>query len=170
MGSAKLRSGIKLGLAVMNLSEPHVHLEVGSRFENIDLVQVVVQESLQRLELDEDFSHSVSIAVREAVANAIKHGNQEDPGKHVEVDFGVEGKEIVIRVSDEGIGFDPEGVRDPLEPDNLLRSNGRGILFMKSFMDDIDYSFQSGGGTVVTMRKRITCPSVTAVKPEEDRS
>ena len=151
----------------MSLREPHVHLEVGSRFENIDLVQVVVQESLQRLDLDEDFSHSVSIAVREAVANAIKHGNLEDPDKNVEVDFGVDGEDIVICVRDEGIGFDPDTVRDPLEPENLMRSNGRGILFMKSFMDEINYSFQPEGGTVVTMRKRIDCPSAAAEKPEE---
>jgi len=136
--------------------EQRFHLAIGSRFENIELVQAVLKDSLERLGLDEDTRHWVDVAVREAVANAIKHGNVQDPGKQVHVDVAVEGDELIIEVQDEGHGFDPSHLADPLEPQNLLKPNGRGIFYMKSFMDDIRYGTRPGGGTVVTMRKRVT--------------
>jgi serine/threonine-protein kinase RsbW len=129
---------------------------VGSRFENIELVQMVVAESLNRLSLSDDVSDDIALAVREAVANAIKHGNRQDPRKRVEIEVRVGGVEVEIRITDEGKGFDPQGLPDPLAPENLMRPNGRGILFMQRFMDDIEYTFLSEGGTVVTLRKRIT--------------
>ena len=133
----------------------HFHLDVGSRFENIELVQVVLRDSLERLGVDEDTRHWVDVAVREAVANAIKHGNAQDPGKQVHVDLFREGDEVVIRVEDEGIGFDPAQLQNPLAPENLLKPNGRGIFYMKSFMDDIHYGPRPGGGTIVTLRKKV---------------
>ena len=140
--------------------ERHFHLDVGSRFENIELVQVVLRDSLERLGVDEDTRHWVDVAVREAVANAIKHGNAQDPGKQVHVDLFREGDEVVIRVEDEGIGFDPSQLQNPLAPENLLKPNGRGIFYMKSFMDDIHYGPRPGGGTIVTLRKKVAGPSV----------
>lgn len=136
--------------------EGRFHLAIGSRFENIELVQVVLRDCLQRLGMDEDARHWVDVAVREALANAIKHGNEQNPSKQVHVDLEVEGEELVIRVEDEGVGFDPEQLGDPLAPENLLRPNGRGIFYMKSFMDQIDYGSGPGGGTMVTLRKRLT--------------
>jgi serine/threonine-protein kinase RsbW len=136
--------------------EQRFHLAIGSRFENIELVQVVLKDSLERLGLDEDTRHWVDVAVREAVANAIKHGNVQDPGKQVHVDVAVQGDDLIIEVQDEGLGFDPSHLEDPLAPQNLLKPNGRGIFYMKSFMDDIRYGTRPGGGTVVTMRKRVT--------------
>src|SRR6478752_2056364 len=138
--------------------EHRFHLAIGSRFENIELVQVVLNDSLERLGLDSDARHWVDIAVREAVANAIKHGNAQDPAKTVEVDAGVDGGELVIRIEDQGTGFDPGQLGDPLAPENLLRPNGRGIFYMKSFMDVVDYQPRPGGGTVVTLRKRLSGP------------
>lgn len=131
------------------------HLSIGSRFENIELVQVVLRDSLERLGIDEDTRHWVDVAVREAVANAIKHGNAQDPGKQVHVDLFLEGGDVVIQVEDEGVGFDPDQLRDPLAPENLLKPNGRGIFYMKSFMDDIHYGPRPGGGTIVTLRKKV---------------
>lgn len=134
------------------------HLAIGSRFENIELVQLVLKDSLDQLGLDDDNRHWIDVAVREAVANAIKHGNLEDPAKQVHVDLTLEGNEgdwLVIRVQDEGRGFDPSDLEDPLAPENLLKPNGRGIFYMKSFMDDIQYGLRPGGGTVVTLRKRL---------------
>jgi serine/threonine-protein kinase RsbW len=139
--------------------EHHFHLDVGSRFENIELVQVVLRDALDRLGIDEDVCHWVDLAVREAVANAIKHGNAQDPGKQVHVDLALEGEDVVIRIEDEGAGFDLSQLRDPLAPENLLKPNGRGIFYMKSFMDDIQYSPRPGGGTAVTLRKRVTGPA-----------
>jgi len=135
--------------------EQSFHLAIGSRFENIELVQLVLKDSLDRLGLDDDNRHWIDVAVREAVANAIKHGNLQDPEKQVQVDLAIEGDTLVIRVQDEGRGFDPAVLEDPLAPENLLKPNGRGIFYMKSFMDDIQYGVRPGGGTVVTLRKRL---------------
>lgn len=146
--------------------EQRFHLSIGSRFENIELVQMVLKDSLRGLGLEEDAQHWIDIAVREAVANAIKHGNAQSPDKQVHVDFRVEGGDLVIQVQDEGPGFDPGQVQDPLAPENLLKPNGRGIFYMKNFMDDIQYGLRPGGGTVVTMRKRIPEPKAGA--PETD--
>ena len=139
----------------MLIEEPQVRIAIGSRYDHIDLIQVVVDDALGRLGLDDDSRHWVSIAVREAVANAIKHGNQQDPEKEVQVELALEGDEAVIRVEDRGQGFDPAKVGDPLSPENLLRPNGRGIFYMKSFMDEITYDNLPQGGTRVTMRKRL---------------
>lgn len=152
----------------MPSAAPHVHISVGSRFEHIDLIQIVVDDALGRLGLDEDGRHWVGIAVREAVANAIKHGNQQDPEKHVEVELVVEGEEAVIQIRDFGAGFDPDQVGDPLAPENLLKPNGRGIFYMKSFMDHVEYSFQPGGGTVLTLRKRIAKPEESTEKESSE--
>ena len=142
------------------------HLAIGSRFENIELVQVVLNDSLERLGMDGEARHWVDIAVREAVANAIKHGNLQDPGKKVRVDADLEGAVLVIRVEDEGLGFDPSQLGDPLAPENLLKPNGRGIFYMRSFMDDIEYTPRPGGGTVVTLRKRLGGPKAGAAGQE----
>lgn len=134
------------------------HLDLESRFDNIELVQVVLKDTLEELGVDEDARYGIDLAVREAVANAIKHGNEQNPDKEVHVDLLLERDDLVIRIEDEGAGFDPSAVPDPLDPENLKRPNGRGILFMKKFMDDIQYSLRPGGGTVVTMRKRLAGP------------
>jgi serine/threonine-protein kinase RsbW len=139
----------------MNPEQHRFHVTIASRFENIDLVQVVLQDALESLDVSEDTLHWVDLAVREAVANAIRHGNQQDPAKKVDVDFEFDGDEVVIRVQDEGEGFTPEEVPDPLAAENLLRPGGRGLLYMRNSMDAIDCRPHPEGGTVVTLRKRI---------------
>jgi serine/threonine-protein kinase RsbW len=148
--------------------EHRFHLAIGSRFENIELVQVVLKDCLQREGMDKDALEWVDLAVREALANAIKHGNEQNPTKQVHVDLRVEAEELVIRIEDEGVGFDPTRLGDPLAPENLLRPNGRGIFYMKSFMDQIEYGAGPGGGTMVTLRKRIQGPK--AESPQTDSS
>lgn len=150
-------------------SAPQVHLAVGSTFDNVELVQVVVEEALKRLDLDADDAHWIAVAVREAVANAVKHGNRQDPDKKVELDFWVEDDELVISVFDEGGGFDPEAVDDPRAPENVMKPSGRGIFYMQNFMDEIEYSFRPGGGTVVRMRKYLSSSSTGSEEKQEDQ-
>lgn len=139
----------------MRSDEHHFHLAIDSRLENIELVQVVLNDTLERLGLDEDVRHWVDLATREAVANAIKHGNEGEADKPVEVDVSVDGTDVVVRVADRGAGFDPAGVEDPLAPENLLRPTGRGLFYMEKLMDHVDYGARAGGGTVVTLRKQV---------------
>jgi serine/threonine-protein kinase RsbW len=139
----------------MHAVEPEAYLAVASRFENIELVQAVIEDLLLRLELGEGERHWIGLGVREAVANAIKHGNGGDASKQVEVEVRVDGTEVEVAIRDEGRGFDPAGVADPLAPENLLRPGGRGIFYMRSLMDEVDYRFGAKGGTEVVLRKRI---------------
>lgn len=140
----------------MSVTAQHrIHLTIGSRFENIELVQMTVDEALAERTVAEDVRHWIGLAVREAVANAIKHGNRMDAAKRVEVDVALNSRTVEIRVADEGRGFDPDGVKDPLAPENRFRADGRGIFYMRKFMDEVSYSFGPGGGTVVTLRKRL---------------
>ena len=145
-----------------------VHLSIDSQFENIELVQVLLEDSLQRLHLDEDSRYWIGIAIREAVANAIKHGNREDPDKQVTVRVRVVEEVLTIEVEDQGEGFEPTEVADPLAPDNLLKPDGRGIFYMKRFMDDIDYSFGPQGGTLGTLRQRLGERSADTEGERED--
>ena len=133
-----------------------IEITISSRFENIELVQVIAEHLCENAGVDEDGSHWVGMAVREAVANAIKHGNKLDVRKKVNATFDLRGTELEITISDEGQGFDPEQVSDPLNPQNLMKTSGRGIFYMKTFMDQIAYSFSPGGGTSLVMTKNLT--------------
>ncbi len=139
-----------------------IRLRVGSRYENIELVQAVLDEALEPLEVDEESSYWMGIALREAVTNAIKHGNVLDAEKKVEVALEVSADGIEITVEDEGSGFDPAAVEDPLAPDNLLKTEGRGIFYMRKFMDKIEYDFGAGGGTKVRLHKKFGGPCAAA--------
>jgi len=152
----------------MVLSKPKVHVEVESRLENVELVQIAIESSLAELQLGEDDAHQIGIAIREAVANAMKHGNRGDASKLVQVELGVDNGDLLIRVHDQGVGFDENGVPNPLEPENLLRRNGRGILLMKQYMDQIEYTFQPDSGTVLEMRKGLAVLRSNSAKQQEE--
>ena len=136
-----------------------VRLQIHSNFELLDFVQVVSDRMGQLAGLDEDAVHWIGVAVRESVINAIKHGNREDYGKIVTVEFVMaptaSPSELVVRVLDQGEGFDPEEVADPLAPENILKSSGRGIFFMRNFMDDVTLRRGDEGGMEVRMVKKL---------------
>jgi serine/threonine-protein kinase RsbW len=110
--------------------------------------------------LDDEAIHWVGVAVRESVINAIKHGNDNDERKRVHVEFTSLNDDtppgIAIRVRDEGPGFDPSTLPDPLAPENLLKASGRGIFLIRSFMDELVVQRAPEGGMEVRMIKR--CP------------
>ncbi len=130
-----------------------IEITISSRFENIELVQVIAEHLCENAGLDEDGSHWIGMAVREAVANAIKHGNRLDVSKKVYATFALRGSELEITILDQGEGFDPAAVGDPLNPQNLMKTSGRGIFYMRTFMDAVHYSFSPGGGTSLVMIK-----------------
>ena len=113
--------------------ERTVTLDVASRFEMLDVVQTVLVQCCGLVGFDEEASHYMSVAVRESVVNAIKHGNQQDESKRVHVRFTLKDRALEVEVGDQGKGFDPGVVADPLAPENLLKAYGRGIFFMRQF-------------------------------------
>jgi serine/threonine-protein kinase RsbW len=136
-----------------------VRLEFTSTFDMLDFVQVVSDHVARSVGLDDDALHWIGVAVRECVINAIKHGNRGDTGKHVFVEFTATPlaapPELVIRVRDEGEGFDPAILANPLAPENLLKSSGRGIFLIRTFMDDVEMRPAPEGGMEICMVKRV---------------
>ena len=131
-----------------------VKLDIASRLEMLETVQTVLLHLSGIVGFDEEATHYMSVAVRESVVNAIKHGNAGDEGKLVAISFILDAGRLEVSVRDEGRGFDPASVPNPTAVENLLKADGRGIFFMRSFMDDVSYAFPTGGGTIVTMVKR----------------
>lgn len=132
-----------------------VRLDVASRIEMLETIQTVISHLASVVGFDEDASHYMSVAIRESVVNAIRHGNKMDESKRVLLEFVLHPAALEVRVEDEGSGFDPDAVPDPVAEENLLKAYGRGIFFMKSFMDEVGYAFPEQGGTRVTMVKRL---------------
>ena len=136
-----------------------VRLEFTSAFEMLDFVQVVSDHMARTVGLDDDSLHWVGVSIRESVINAIKHGNRNDAGKMVHVDFisshDPENAGLTISVRDEGEGFEPEEVADPLAPENMLKSSGRGIFLIRNFMDDVQLQRAPQGGMEIRMVKRV---------------
>ena len=132
-----------------------VRIDIASRFEMLEMVQTVLTHLTAMLRLEDDAAHYVSVAIRESVVNAIKHGNRGDARKRVAVEFLLHPSALEVTVQDEGSGFDPGAVPSPLAEENLLKAHGRGIFFMRSFMDEVEYAFPARGGTVVRMLKRL---------------
>ena len=142
----------------MTNSRQTVRLDFCSTFEMVDFVQTVSDHIGRLVGLDDDALHWVGVAVRESVINAIKHGNAGDQSKRVHVEFtpleASARRGIAIRVRDEGAGFDPDSLPDPLAAENLLKASGRGIFLIRSFMDELRLQPAAEGGMEVMMVKR----------------
>lgn len=122
--------------------------------ESVCEVEAAADKMAEEAGLDEDERFHVAMAVREAVVNAVLHGNEYDPSRHVEVGLENTGTDLVFTIADEGRGFNPESVPDPLAPENLLRGTGRGIFLIRSLMDEVHFR-QLHPGTELTLIKHL---------------
>jgi serine/threonine-protein kinase RsbW len=125
-----------------------------SRIESVDEAALKADNFAKKSGLGDDFISSIDLAVRESVANAVKHGNKFDESKIVEIRLSKDDGTFEMSVRDHGAGFDPEEIPDPTDPENLLKASGRGILFMRAFMDEVEWTNAEGGGTIVRMVKK----------------
>jgi len=132
-----------------------IRMSISSRFENIEMAQYLCGKLLDGHNVPEETRHWILMALREALANAIKHGNEQNLGKRVHLEMSVTGETLRIRIRDEGEGFDPLGVEDPLAPENRLKTSGRGIFYMKTFMDEVRFRRMDGGGMEITLTKSL---------------
>jgi len=129
-------------------------ISLASRLESVEEAAIAADEFAKKVGLQDEFIYAVDLAVRESVANAVKHGNKFDESKQVKLTFEDTGEVFEVTVRDYGTGFNPEDIPDPTDPENLLKANGRGILFMNSFMDSIEWQNADDGGLIVKMTKR----------------
>lgn len=131
----------------------YVEMKFSTSLAIIDLIQPITNRICQQLGYDEDAQYWIWLAAQEALNNAIEHGNKMDTTKKIHLWITVSSGEFRITIKDEGEGFDLTKVPDPTKPENLLKTSGRGLFYMKSFMDRVEYT--SENGTTVTMIKRL---------------
>ncbi|HSY35015.1 MAG TPA: ATP-binding protein [Acidobacteriaceae bacterium] len=127
-------------------------MTLASELSSVDVVEAKAEQLAHEAGFDEDTASQVAMVVREAVINAILHGNKKDPAKHVQWSYELNDEALKFKIADEGPGLDPDSVPDPLAPENILRSSGRGIFLMKAIMDEVHFH-QLNPGTEIEMIK-----------------
>lgn len=132
-----------------------VKIRLQSRISYVDLVHEMTEELARRAHFPRPAALDIALAVREAFINAVKHGNGMDEAKQVEVEFEKNESRFRILIRDQGAGFDWDRMADPREEENLARTSGRGIFFMKSFVDSVSFHHRPGKGTEVLLEKRL---------------
>ena len=132
-----------------------IEVSIGSALEYLDLVQTLTDCITSFMGFDEDAAHWIGMSVRESVTNAIQHGNKMDQDKRVDIRFEVSPDRLDISIADQGRGFRAEDLPNPLDPENLLKPSGRGIFYIRSFMDEVEFKPLSQGGMEVRMVKKV---------------
>lgn len=110
-----------------------------SKFEEAEKSADILDILQQKLDFDDEFYARLMLTVSEAITNAIVHGNKLDPEKMVDVEVQKENDLLTFLISDEGDGFDPDNVKDPLLEENLLNTSGRGVFLMREYADEVEY-------------------------------
>lgn len=129
-------------------------IELPSRIESVDEAAMMADEYAKSCGYGDEVTFAVDMAIRESVANAVKHGNKFDESKTVHLTLADKAEGFEITVRDFGTGFSVDDVPDPTEEDNLLKASGRGILFMRTFMDQVEWENPVDGGIRVKMLKK----------------
>ena len=134
------------------MPEENYHLEIESNPNNLITVEEFVNYFAKDLGLDNERCSALLLAVTEATTNAIIHANKCDVNKLVIVDVQVDKSKIIVKITDEGNGFDPTKIPDPTKPENLLKDSGRGLYLMRIYMDELNYNITpTGTETILTL-------------------
>ncbi len=124
-----------------------------STLESVNKAEEMADKVAAQAGIDEDTRSGVSMAVREAMINAVLHGNNYDAAKRVNLTLEHNEKELIVTITDEGHGFVPEEVPDPLAPENLLKESGRGIFLMRAFMDEVRFRKLHPGTEIILIKR-----------------
>ena len=136
------------------MTEQTTRLVLPSHIEAVADAAAAAADFARDCGLADEAAFGIDMAVREAITNAIVHGNKEDDTKTVEVTFNCGSRAVEIEVTDHGEGFNPASVPDPTAPENILKTSGRGNFLMRNFMDEVQWLPRSNGGTTVRLVKR----------------
>lgn len=137
-----------------DIQESVQELTVPSTPDQIQIVEERAEMLSRAAGFADDERDAIAIAITEMVANAIFHGNKSDPNKNVRVRFTTTAESFTIAIRDQGTGFNPEKVADPLQPENLLKDSGRGIFIVRTLMDDINIHSGPDGTEVVLVKNK----------------
>ena len=132
-----------------------IEVTLGSVLDSVDLAEELSTRIAGSAGFDEEIRDRIAMAVREGVINALTYGSQGSPHKKIFLTLELNADKLLIRVLDQGPGFDLADVPDPLAEENLLKSSGRGIFLMRAFMDEFDVRRGAAGGAEVIMAKRL---------------
>jgi len=152
----------------MAASTQKIHVVLDTLLDSVDLAENIVMRVAEGAHFPEDEIHKIGMAVREGVINAYNYGNQQDRHKKIRMTVELTPDQLVVRVTDEGKGFELSEVPDPLAEENLLRTSGRGIFLMRAFMDGLDVQHAPGGGAELVLIKNL--PAGTSGNGSEPRS
>lgn len=131
------------------MAEENYNVEIESNPNNLITVEEFVNYFCKDINLTDDQLANVLLAVTEATTNAIIHANKCDQSKMVTIDVKVNETKLVIKIKDEGEGFDPADIPDPTEPENLLNESGRGVYLMRVYMDNVEYNLTPSGMEII---------------------
>lgn len=126
---------------------------LSSRLRHVEVAERGLLDLCRVAGISSDDEYWLVTALREALANAIRHGNREQPDRKVWIRLAAHPARVTMRVDDEGEGFDAAAIPDPTAPDRLLQTSGRGIFYMRQFMTRVEFSRAPGGGTSVLMER-----------------
>jgi len=140
------------------MTEHRVSYTLDSTLETVDSAEQAAGKAATEAGFDEDEVMRISMAVREAAVNAVLHGNAYDPGKKVSLVLERTARDMIITIRDQGKGLDMSKIPDPLAPENLLKTSGRGIFLIRSFMDEVQIH-PSQTGTEIKLIKHVHGPS-----------
>lgn len=124
-----------------------------STLESVDSAEELALGVAGRAGFDDEDLMKIGMAVRESMVNAVVHGNRYNANKKVRFSVAHDAQRFTVRIADQGEGFDVESLPDPLAPENLMRTSGRGIFLIRSFMDEFEIHRQEQGGMEVTLVK-----------------
>jgi serine/threonine-protein kinase RsbW len=128
--------------------------KLNSTMESVSEVEAAADKMIAEAGVEEDLRFHITMAVHEATVNAVLHGNDYDPSRMINVAIENTGKDFIFTIADEGRGFDPNHLPDPLAPENILRGTGRGIFLIRSLMDEVHFR-QLDPGTELTLVKHL---------------
>jgi len=129
-----------------------------STLDSVNKAEETADSLAQKAGFAEDDRHKIAMSVREAAVNAVLHGNSYDPHKTITVEYEMTTEKMSIVITDQGVGLDQQGLPDPLAEENLLKSSGRGIFLIRSFMDEVRIR-DLNPGTEITLVKHVSAPT-----------
>jgi serine/threonine-protein kinase RsbW len=137
------------------VTNKRVEVTLESQLDSVSLAEEMCTRIAAAAGFDDDDCFKIGMSVREGVINAYNYGSQKQPEKKIFLTFELTPEKLIVRVRDQGKGFRLQDVPDPLADENLLKSSGRGIFLMRSFMDEFDVQHGDTGGAIIVMAKRL---------------
>ena len=128
-------------------------IKLPSDRKSVEKAVKLAEKVARKMKLISQEQDNLAIAVSEAVTNAVVHGNKLNSEKEAVMDIITKDNEIIVKVKDQGNGFKPDKLPDPLAPENIAKECGRGVFILKNFMDCVDYNFTKEGTEIIISKK-----------------